>query len=384
MRKVISTALLALLMVAACANPQVSTGAETASITVSVSDASAKTIAPETSSATHYKLSLDNAATGTHAESGFLAKGESFTAFDVPAGTWTATADAYIKTGSAGTDDDYTKIATGTSTETPVTAGSSSTISVSIDEYLDLVPGDITLTLDFGINILGGVEYFFSYRITGTGQRKGYSYSGIASFIPDDTSTRLQTVNIDVSEISPTLYQGAYIIEIAVSNVESQITEGLTAKAPNVNTPWSNPQKAADLLILLAGQNHSGTIMLSNIETPKKKLDQPSPAEDILSLSNFFIQGTYIIFYGNPGNTSSISEINLEIGICKKSDSSTISWTQTVGGENLRIGGLTKSTEYLVYARYPGNEEYNESQIIGPLSITTLKFDDPSGGPEIP
>ena len=384
MRKIISTALLALLMVASCANPQVSTGAETASITVSVSDASAKTIAPDISSATHYRLSLDNAATGTHAESGFLAKGESFTASDVPAGIWTATADAYIKTGSAGTDAYYTKIATGASAETSVISGTSSRISVVIDEYLDIVPGDITLTLDFGTYILGGVEYFFSYKITGTGQREGYSYSGIDSFIPEETSTRFQTVNIDVSEISPTLYQGAYIIEIAVSNVESQITEGLIEKAPNVDTPWSDPKKATDLLILLAGQDSSGTIMLSDTDTPMKKQDQPAPSETILVPTNFFIQATYIIFYDNPENTSSVTGTNLELGLCKKSDPSTISWTSTVAGENLKIDGLTRSSEYLVYARYPGNDKFNESQIIGPLSITTLKFDDPSGGPEIP
>ena len=375
MRKIISTALLALLMVAACANPQISTGAETASITVSVSDASAKTIAPETSSATHYRLSLDNAATGTHAESGFLAKGESFVASDVSAGIWIATADAYIKTGSAGTDSDYTKIATGTSAETAITGGTNSRISVVIDTFIDAIPGDISITLDVPFSSL---EIYGRYSIKGVGQREGYSYQQNDTFVIPWNNPVL---TIDTSEISPALYQGTYIIEITASSVEQSLN-GI-AKAGDVT--GNDPVVfGAEAIFLLAGQESSGTIMLSDTDTPMKKQDQPAPSETILVPANFYIQATYIVFYDNPENKSSVTDTNLELGLCKKSDPSTISWTSTVAGENLKIDGLTRSSEYLVYARYPGNDKFNESQIIGPLSITTLKFDDPSGGPEIP
>lgn len=260
MRKAISTALLALLMVAACANPQVSTESETVSITVCVSDASAKTITPEISSATHYRLSLDNAATGTHAESGFLAKGESFTASDVPAGIWTATADAYIKTGSAGTDDDYTKIATGTSAATEIEGGTNTRISVVIDTLIDAIPGDISITLDVPFSSL---EIYGRYLIKGIGQREGYLYQQNDTFVIPWNNPVL---TIDTSEISPDLYQGTYIIEITASSVEQSLSG--TAKAGDVtgNDPVTY---GAEAILLLAGQDSSGTTKLSNLENPK-------------------------------------------------------------------------------------------------------------------
>ena len=285
MRKILSTALLALLMVAACANPQVSTEAETASITVCVSDASAKTISPEISSATHYRLSLDNAVTGTHAESGFLAKGESFTASDVPAGIWTATADTYIKTGSAGTDDDYTKIATGKSAATEIEGGTNTRISVVIDTLIDAIPGDISITLDVPFSSL---EIYGRYSIKGIGQREGYLYQQNDAFVIPWNNPVL---TIDTSEISPALYQGTYIIEITASSVEQSLSG--TAKAGDVtgNDPVTH---GAEAILLLAGQAATGTIKLSDIENPK-----PEPSHFTYTDNG---DGTCTITGENPDN----------------------------------------------------------------------------------
>ena len=233
-------------VLASCENPapaENSAEALPASITVSIAEP--KTIEPEgTIGITHYRISLDNAIAGTHAESGFLEKGESFTAHDVPSGMWVATADVYMKTGSTGTDSDYVHVATGKSAETAVAPGTENRISVTVDTLTDIAPGMMGLTLITPDEL--PLPFNYVYTITGTGQRDGYSY---ASSIPVSTGQNAE-ITIDPAAISPAPYQGTYIISITAF-------DGETEEASSV------VRSGTEAMVLVAGTPSIGTIDIS-------------------------------------------------------------------------------------------------------------------------
>ena len=237
-----------------CQNPSAQTLSGTAkSITVVVADAMPKAITPSgTVNVSHYKITVTNEAEGINETSTWLAKGESFTVSNVPAGMWKATVDAYVKNGSAGTDDDYIKVATATSAETRVEADQSATLTVTLDTLIDALSGDITVTLDMPAELDDESDtFYYTYTIAGTGQRSEYSYTMDTPTQGTVDGSGNGTLTIDADAISPQLNQGAYLLTVTVFD---QATE----EASNV------VRKGVEIMRLLPGLAASGTINLNS------------------------------------------------------------------------------------------------------------------------
>ena len=243
---------IALIALTGCQEPQNSIPGSVDSISVRVMNSTdAKTITPEGNvNISHYVITVINEAEGINQSSGYLAKGETYTVSGVPAGLWTATADAYIKNGNTGTDADYIKVASATSAETRVGSGEKAILTVTLDKLDDSLSGDITVILDMPAELNdNGDTFYYTYTITGIGQRSSYSHT---------TNTPLQgTVDangngkftIDADVIGPNLNQGAYLLTVSVFN---QTTE----------TGSNMVRKGSEIMRLVKGLAASGTIDL--------------------------------------------------------------------------------------------------------------------------
>ena len=249
---------MALLLVASvftsCESPSSGAISGTAkAITVVVSDAMPKAITPAGEvNVSHYKISVDNEAEGIHEVSAWLEKGESYTVSNVPAGMWTATVDAYVKNGTAGTDDGYIHVATATSAETRVEAEESAVLTVTLDTLLDELSGDITVTLDMPAELDDESDtFYYTYTIAGTGQRADYSYAMSTPAQGTVDASGNGTLVIDADAIDPQLNQGAYLLTVTVF-------DEATEEASNV------VRKGVEVMRLLPGLAASGTINLNS------------------------------------------------------------------------------------------------------------------------
>ena len=237
-----------------CQNPSAQTFSGTAkSITVVVADAMPKAITPSgTVNVSHYKITVTNEAEGINETSSWLAKGESFTVSNVPAGMWKATVDAYVKNGSAGSDDDYIKVATATSAETRVEADQSATLTVTLDTLIDALSGDITVTLDMPAELDDESDtFYYTYAIAGTGQRSEYSYTMDTPTQGTVDGSGNGTLTIDADAISPQLNQGAYLLTVTVFDKATESESDVV-------------RKGVEIMRLLPGLAATGTINLNS------------------------------------------------------------------------------------------------------------------------
>ena len=255
--QIIFTAIVSIMLLCmmACQDGSANLTGTAKSITVVVLDRMAsKSITPsgEAVDITHYKITVTNEAEGINETSTWLAKDESFTVSNVPAGMWKATVDAYVKNGSAGTDDDYIKVASATSTETRVEADQSATLTVTLDTLIDALSGDITVTLDMPTELDDENDtFYYTYTIAGTGQRSEYSYTMDTPTQRTVDGSGNGTFTIDANAISPQLNQGAYLLTVTVFD---QATE----EASNV------VRKGVEIMRLLPGLSATGTINLNS------------------------------------------------------------------------------------------------------------------------
>lgn len=224
------------------------------SITVRVADMTgARTITPSGNvDVSHYKITVDNEAEDIHTTSGWLEKGEAFMVKNVPAGIWTATVDAYVKNGSAGTDDDYIKVASATSAETRVEGGTSATLTVTLDTLDDSLSGDVTVTLDMPSELDDdGDTFYYTYTIVGTGQRSSYSYTTQSPLEGSTGADGNSVITIDADGIDPVLNQGSYLLTVTVFD---KATEGESDVV----------RKGVEIMRLVNGLAASGTINLNS------------------------------------------------------------------------------------------------------------------------
>ena len=246
---------IALVALAGCTEPNNTPDAGIAkSITVRVADMTdAKTITPSGNvDVSHYKITVRNEAEGINQTSSWLEKGESFTVTNVPAGLWTATVDAYVKNGSAGTDDDYIKVASATSAETRVTGGEQATLTVTLDTLDDSLSGDITVTLDMPSELDdNGDTFYYTYTIAGTGQRSSYSYTMSTPVKCTVDSSGNGTFTIDADAINPKLNQGLYLLTVTAFD---KATEGDSDVV----------RKGVEIMRLVNGLAASGTVNLNS------------------------------------------------------------------------------------------------------------------------
>ena len=255
--RIIFTAIVSIMLLCmmACQDGSANLTGTAKSITVVVLDRMAsKAITPsgEAVDITHYKITVTNEAEGINETSTWLAKGESFTVSNVPAGMWKATVDAYVKNGSAGTDDDYIKVATATSAETRVEADQSATLTVTLDTLIDALSGDITVTLDMPAELDDENDtFYYTYTIAGTGQRSDYSYTMDTPVQGTVDGSGNGTLTIDADALNPQLNQGAYLLTVTVFD---QATE----EASNV------VRKGVEIMRLLPGLAATGTINLNS------------------------------------------------------------------------------------------------------------------------
>ena len=244
-------AMLALLF--ACENPSAETFEGNAkSIMVVVSEKSSKAITPSgETDITHYRIRVENKAEEYVRESGYLSAGSSFNVTNVPAGMWTATVDAYVKNGTAGTDDDYIHVATATSAETRVDAEETAVLTVTLDTLLDTLSGDITVTLDMPAELDDESDtFYYTYTIAGTGQRSDYSYVMDTPTQGTVDASGNGTLVIDADAIDPQLNQGAYLLTVTVFDEATEETSNVV-------------RKGVEIMRLLPGLAASGTINLN-------------------------------------------------------------------------------------------------------------------------
>lgn len=224
---------------------------DSASLTVRVADmTSARTISPSGNvDVSHYKITVNNADEDVTVVSEFLAKGETFSVTNVPAGIWTATVDAYVKNGETGGDSDYVKVASATSAETRVSSGEETTLTVVLETLDDTASGAVTVTLKMPSELDDLSDAFwYTYTIKGTGQR---------SDVEIDHSTRESgTTGADglaTISISESLNQGSYLLTVTVY-------DSADAESTNVT------RQGVEIMRLLPGLTATGTINLDSQE----------------------------------------------------------------------------------------------------------------------
>lgn len=248
MHKVLSIMLVLAVLLAAACSPENQGISGTASITVTVSDDTAKTISPDgNADITHYVITAINEAESISESSEMLAKGESYTVSNVPAGVWKAKVDAYIQRGS-----DYVYAATAESAETRVPADSTVTIPVSLEGLLDELSGDVTVTLMMPAELDDeGDGFHYTYEIRGTGQRAEYSY------VPDSpiagTTGAGGSAGITIDSAAAGLMQGSYLLAVTVFDGETEETSDVV-------------RTGIDAMRLIAGVDASGTIDMRSQE----------------------------------------------------------------------------------------------------------------------
>ena len=242
---VVSLLAISLIALASCSEPNNSPDNGTVdSISVRVIDMmDAKTISPTGNvDVSHYKITVKNEAEGINTTSGWLAKGETFTVTNVPAGLWTATVDAYVLN-----EGNYVKVATATSAETRVSAGESATLTVTLDTLDDSLSGDITVTLKMPSELDDENDVFwYTYSIQGTGQRAGVT-------INHDTREQ-GTVGADglaTVSITENLMQGSYLLTVNVYDSAEEATTNVT-------------RTGVDIMRLVAGLEATGQINLDS------------------------------------------------------------------------------------------------------------------------
>ena len=241
--------LAAAMLAAACTNPSSGLSGTAKSITVVVNGpVDSKTISPSGDSVdiTHYEIRVENSTEGYSRESGMITKGTLFNVPNVPAGIWTATVNAYCKNGA----DSYVLIATATSEEVRVGAGDSATIPVIITDLVDSLSGNITVTLDMpeGLNATG-TSFYYTYTITGTGQRADFSY-----VLPSPASASVGadgTAEILIDSASLNLMQGAYLLTVTVSDQTTEESSSIV-------------KKGVEIMRLLPGLEADGTIQFAS------------------------------------------------------------------------------------------------------------------------
>lgn len=244
----VAMALAALVLMASCQEPA-SQVPGSASITVRVADATdSKTITPSGGvDVSHYRVTIDNVAEDVHMTSGYLEKDTSFTANNVPEGMWTATVDAYVKNGDAGTDSDYVHVATATSAETRVVAGEQAVLTVTLDSLLDSLSGGISITLLLPSELDDeGTSFWYSYSIRGTGQRSGVSISH-----DERRPARTGADGACTIPISEPLEQGSYLLTLKVFD------------SADASTTFVE-RTGVEVMRLLPGLEASGTVNLDS------------------------------------------------------------------------------------------------------------------------
>ena len=246
-------ALLCVIPLASCSEPDQSVPGS-ADITVRVTDnTNAKTITPSGNvDVSHYKITVKNEAEGINTTSGWLEKGESFTVTNVPAGLWTATVDAYVKNGSTGTDADYVKVATASSSETRVVADTQAVLTVTLSTLDDSLSGDVTVTLDMPAELDdNGDTFYYTYTIAGTGQRSSYGYTMNTPVQGSVNASGNGTLVIDTDAISPVLNQGSYLLTVTVFDKATEAESDVV-------------RKGVEIMRLLPGLAASGEINLDS------------------------------------------------------------------------------------------------------------------------
>ena len=248
-------ALMVLMAFTAC-NPSANESRVVDELTVSVVDRTdgAKTISPSGEvNITHYKITVKNAAEDIEQTSEWLQKGESYTVSNVPAGLWTATVDAYVKNGTAGTDADYIYIATATSAETRITADGDNEIQVVLNDILDTASGNITVTLDMPAELDDeNDQFWYTYEIAGTGSRDGVSYSMSTRTQGTVGASGQATITINADDLLGTgsdLLQGSYVLTVTIYDSADAGTTNVT-------------RTGVEVMRLLSGLAASGTINL--------------------------------------------------------------------------------------------------------------------------
>ena len=245
---------IALVTLASCSEPDNAPG-NAASVSVRVVDAmNAKTISPTGNvDVSHYKIYIQNEAenityVSTGAASDYLEKEDAYTVTNVPAGMWKAKVEAYVK--NENSSDGYILVATAESDETRVNAGDSATITVTLDKLNDELSGDVTIDLVMPAELDDeGDSFYYTYTISGTGQRSKYSYE------MDTPVMGLTGVNgngrivIDADTLDPMLSQGAYLITLTIFDKATEAESDIV-------------RKGVEIMRLLPGLAASGEINL--------------------------------------------------------------------------------------------------------------------------
>ena len=207
---------IALVTLASCSEPDNAPG-NAASVSVRVVDAmNAKTLSPTGNvDVSPSKIYIQNEAenityVSTGAASDYLEKEDAYTVTNVPAGMWKAKVEAYVK--NENSSDGYILVAT-----------------AELDDE--------------------GDSFYYTYTISGTGQRSKYSYE------MDTPVMGLTGVNgngrivIDADTLDPMLSQGAYLITLTIFDKATEAESDIV-------------RKGVEIMRLLPGLAASGEINL--------------------------------------------------------------------------------------------------------------------------
>ena len=238
---------MALIALASCSEPHQNVPGSVDMISVRVVDnTGAKTITPEGNvNISHYVITVVNEAEGINQSSGYLTKGSMFTVSNVPAGTWYAKVDVYIDRG----EDTYVKVASDQSETQNVQAGTSTTLTLTLDTLDEVASGDVSVTLKMPTALATqGITFWYQYTITELTDSDPFTYT---SSLKSGTTGAdgLATVAIDADAIG--LMQGAYRFAITVQDAKT---------SPTVS------KKGVDVMRLINGLEATGTIDLTTYE----------------------------------------------------------------------------------------------------------------------
>lgn len=211
-------ALLLAMLLMAC-NPNAENTAGTASLTVSVSDETAKLITPDADNVdiSHYKVIITNKV-GAYYDSGYLDKGESFTVSGLVSGEWDVKAEAYVNT--AGTDEESAMVkVAATEIEKVTMVGENQEIELVFDKLDETKAGTVTVTLLLPSGIAdGSFSYWYAVTdISGSPVDLENTGSEIAPLTGTAASGQAQ---ISISGLN----QGSYLLYVSVMDGDTPVT----------------------------------------------------------------------------------------------------------------------------------------------------------------
>ena len=211
-------ALLLAMLLMAC-NPNAENATGTASLTVTVSDETAKLITPDVDNVdiSHYKVIITNPV-GAYYDSGYLDKGESFTVSGLVSGEWDVKAEAYVNTAGTDVESAMVKVAT-TETAKVTMAGENKEIELVFDTLEETAAGTVTVTLLLPSGIADG-SFSYWYDVTDmSGTPVDLADKGSEN-APLTGTAASGTAQLSISGLN----QGSYLLYVSVMDGDTPVT----------------------------------------------------------------------------------------------------------------------------------------------------------------